>query len=210
MVTDSLISKNWMQYASYLQTGQWHVHTHYTDGSNSVADYCEKAATEGIPLIVFSEHVRKELGYDFGALLTDIEAARKQHPQLIILSGCEVKVNEYGELDVSKEVLEQCQIVLIAFHSFPKDINKYYKALKSVLAHPKVDIWAHPGLFLKKNQLTLARNQTKELLDMAHSNKVLIEYNTKYDLPFEQWKPLINSNLKVRGDDIHSVEVLKK
>ena len=90
-----------MKYANYLYTGQWHIHTNYTDGDNSVDNYCRQAIASKIPLVVFSEHVRRNLNYDFHSWLSEIKQARRKYTGLIILSGCEVKVLETGELDVS-------------------------------------------------------------------------------------------------------------
>lgn len=130
---DSSKYKNWMKYADYLRTGQWHIHTNYTDGENSVDDCCQQAIASKIPLVVFSEHVTRNLDYDFKALQREIELARQKYPGLIILSGCEAKVLETGELDVTQEVLDLSEIVLMAFHSFPADGYLYYQALKSHL-----------------------------------------------------------------------------
>ena len=58
-------SKNWIKYDEYLLTVDWHIHTNWTDGENTVFEYCERAVQEGIPLIAFIEHVRKKLNYDF-------------------------------------------------------------------------------------------------------------------------------------------------
>lgn len=203
---NSSISKKWMKYEHYLLTGEWHVHTNYTDGNNSVDAYCEKAIESGIPLIVFSEHVRRELDYDFCALLREIELARKKYTGLVILSGCEAKVLENGELDVSNEILNLCEIVLMAFHSFPVDKHQYYNALKTALTNPKVDIWAHPGLFLVRNNLTLEINYLDEVFEIAQENNVLIELNAKYNVPPKEWLDMLKDKVKfVRGSDVHSV-----
>jgi DNA polymerase (family 10)/putative hydrolase len=83
--------KTWKKYVDYLLEGEWHIHTNYTDGKNTVFEYCEKAVEIGIPLLAFTEHVRKELTYDFNQFLNEIEEAREEF-DLIILSGCEAKV----------------------------------------------------------------------------------------------------------------------
>lgn len=210
-MVNTLKSKNWVKYKSYLLTGEWHIHTNYTDGHNSVDDYCRQALKLGIPLVVFSEHVRQRIDYDFNALLGEIELARSRYPELAILSGCEAKVLENGKLDVSDEILEQCEIVLMAFHSFPIDAGKYYDALRIALASPKVDIWAHPGLFLIKNDLTLSNSQIEEVANIARRNSVLIELNARYDMPPKEWLDKLKGRVGfVRGSDIHSLSDFKK
>lgn len=205
-MANSLRYKNWMKYEPYLLSGEWHIHTNYTDGTNSVNEYCKEALKRGIPLLVFSEHVRRTLDYDFYALLEEVELARRKYPELIILSGCEAKVLETGELDASDEILEQCEIVLMAFHSFSANMNRYYDAVRIALANPRVDIWAHPGLFLVESNLTLEGSQLEEMFSIASENNVLIELNAKYNLPPKEWLDIMKYKAKfVRGNDIHNL-----
>jgi DNA polymerase (family 10)/putative hydrolase len=203
--------KIWMKYDRYLMNGEWHIHTNYTDGKNSVEDYCKKAAKLGLPLIAFTEHVRRTLTYDFNDLTKEIESARESYPGLIILTGCEAKVLEDGDLDVSEDVKRECDIVLMAFHSFPKDKRKYVSALKRALTYPEVDIWAHPGLFLAKSNFTLTDEEIAEILDIAKKNEVLIEINKKYNLPPTKWCEIgLKNGLKfVKGSDVHSVDDMR-
>lgn len=65
--------KTWQRYPEFLIKGEWHVHTCYTDGQNTIDECCQKAVEIGIPLIAFTEHVRKNLNYDFHNFLNDIE-----------------------------------------------------------------------------------------------------------------------------------------
>jgi len=206
-MVSTLRYKNWMEYEPYLLTGEWHIHTNYTDGHNSVDEYCDKALKLGIPLVVFSEHVRRRLDYDFNALLKEIELARRKYPELIILPGCETKVLETGELDVSDEIMGQCEIVLMAFHSFPVDVSRYYDALRTALANPRVDVWAHPGLFLARNGLTLSKGQIEEIFSIARQNSVLIELNARYDMPPKEWLDILKDKAKfVKGNDTHGLD----
>lgn len=143
--------KNWERYRDYLETGDFHVHTDYTEGTNTVFELCEQAILNNLKLICFSEHVRRSLSYDFDALLRDIDTARQRYPRLKILSGCEAKVMDLdGSLDVSEEILSKVEIVIASFHSFPyADKADFLKALYGALRNPSVDIWGHPLTFLR-------------------------------------------------------------
>ena len=46
--------KTWKKYIDYLLVGEWHIHTSYTDGKNSVFEYCEKAIEVDIPLLALT------------------------------------------------------------------------------------------------------------------------------------------------------------
>ncbi len=202
--------KTWKKYSQYLLSGEWHIHTSYTDGANSVDDYCKRAVELGIPLIAFTEHVRRDLNYDFNAYLEDIEKARERY-NLTILSGCEVKVLPGGILDVDDNILKQVDYPIFAFHSFPRDIDVYLDALYNVLKNPYINAWAHPGVFLKRNSLSLPGDELSRIFKILGNNEILIELNAKYSAPSNTWIKLARQYYVnfVRGSDCHCVEEFK-
>jgi len=202
--------KIWKKYSQYLLSGEWHIHTNYTDGANSIDDYCKRAVELGIPLIAFTEHVRRNLRYDFSSYLDDIERAKDLY-DLIVLSGCEVKVLPEGFLDIDDSILKQVDYPIFAFHSFPKSIDIYLDALYIVLKNPYVNTWAHPGVFLKKAGLDLPKSELKHVFRTIRENEILIELNVKYNAPSDEWINLARQhriNL-VRGSDCHRIEELQ-
>ena len=76
-VNKYLSMKKWERFKEFMENGDWHVHTNYVEGENSVTEMCEQAEKNGLKMIAFTEHVRKELDYDFNALVKDVEKARK-------------------------------------------------------------------------------------------------------------------------------------
>ena len=205
--------KIWQKYQKQLFDGEWHIHTCFTDGKNSVLEYSELASDLGIPLLAFTEHVRLNLRYNFHELLREIEVAKQKYPQLIILSGCEAKVLPSGQLDCPNEIFEKVDYKLFSFHSFPKDLNKYFFSIKNILINYKVDAWAHPGLFFKKySTLKLPDKELNQIFKLMNKREVLLEINFKYSMPIIDW---IKEYLKVTknhytlfGADVHSVEDL--
>ena len=199
-------------YLHGLKYGDVHVHTDYTDGKNTIREYCQKALQNNIEAIAFTEHVRRNLKYNFDNFLLDIERARREFPQLVMSSGCEVKVlNTKGELDVTESVLKQCEIVVGVFHSFKhQDKRSYLAALKAMLRNSIVDIWGHPTLFLNKNQIKLAEDEIKGIIDICVEEDVFIERNLKYDLPDANFMELaVKRGAKfVIGSDAHSIDEL--
>ena len=203
--------KTWMKYEPYLLSGEWHIHTSHTDGANTVADYCRKASEEGVSLLAFTEHVRKTLDYNFRDLLEEIERAKVEF-NLIILSGCEVKVLPGGELDVAPDILETVDYPVLAFHSFPKDIREYTKSLKFALINPYVNTWAHPGLFLTRNNLEISDEELTGIFRLMKQNDVLLEVNSKYGMPPAKWLEMAKrlDIRMVRGGDIHRVDTMSR
>ncbi|HEC77316.1 MAG TPA: PHP domain-containing protein [Thermoplasmatales archaeon] len=205
--------KIWKKYTNYLLKGEWHIHTNYTDGKNSVSEYCKKAIELKIPLVAFTEHVRKNTNhvyYDFNQFLDDIEKAREEF-NLIILSGCEAKVLPNGGFDVEEWILKEVDYSIFAFHSFPEDIDMYIESLNSVLRNRYVNAWAHPGAFLTKHGLELSEKELIKIFKSMWKQEVLLEINGKYSVPSENWISVARRyNVRlVRGSDIHCINELK-
>ena len=196
--------KSWQIYRSFLRTGEWHVHTAYTDGENSVFECCEIAEKKRIPLIAFTEHVRRELDYDFDSFLCDIDNARRKF-NLIILSGCEAKILPTGMLDVDDDVLAQVDYPIFGFHAFPLDPNLYCECLVNVLQTYPVNAWAHPGAFLVKNNIHLPEKDLEKIFEVMSENAVALELNSKYKVPLPEWIDIAKLyNIPfIRGSDIH-------
>jgi putative hydrolase len=198
--------KRWEAFEDYLCKGDWHIHTNYTDGKNTVLDYCNQAAINGLKLIVFTEHVRKNLTYDFSKFISDVRSAR-ENSNLKILYGCEAKVIDLdGNLDASEEVLTNCELVLGVFHSFPfTEKHHYLTALKNMLRNPYVDVWGHPTLFIQ-NKFKLTGEEITEIIDCCIENNVLIERNVKYNLPDPRFMDVVKRKWKFTvGSDAHSI-----
>ncbi len=167
------------------QYGDVHIHTCYTDGQNTVREYCDQARRNRLQVIIFSEHVRRKLEYDYASFLADIELARKEYRDLTILSGCEAKVIDMdGTLDAPKEILDCCQVITGVFHSFEfSDKKNYLQALRKMLENSEVDIWGHPTLFSQRHGIMLEENEITGLVDTCVSRGILIERNLKYSSP---------------------------
>jgi DNA polymerase (family 10)/putative hydrolase len=202
--------KIWKKYIDHLLKGRWHIHTIYTDGKNNVSEYCKRAVELDVPLVAFTEHVRKDLDFDFNDLLNDIEKAKKEF-DLIILSGVEAKVLNEGDLDVEDRILKEVDYSIFAFHSFPKDIDLYKRCLEKIIKNDQINTWAHPGLFLEKYGLRLPESELIEIFKLMRKYDVLLEINRKYNLPPRTWLQLAEQYdvQKVVGNDVHCIEDLE-
>ncbi len=204
--------RSWKKFEDYLQFGDFHVHTSYTDGKNTVPEYCQRAQDNNLKLIAFTEHVRRDLTYNYNDFLSDISQSKSEFDEIKILSGCEAKVlNINGELDATKDVLEQSDVVIGVFHRFKwNDKKRYLLALKAMLKNPAVDIWGHPTLFAKKHNIKLDEEELKEIIDFCIENDVLIERNLRYNLPDANFMKLAISKCAgfIIGSDAHSISEL--
>jgi len=205
--------KRWKKYERYLMKGDWHVHTNYTDGKSTIFEYCEQAEKNCLELIAFTEHVRKDMDYNFDDFISDVFSAKDKY-SLEILAGCEAKVLDCkGTLDVTDDILKECEIVLGAFHRFePAEKNAYLKALKNMLLNPEVDIWAHPTLFAKRNKFTLSIEDIRYISRLSSKYEVLMEINKKYNVPDGIFIEIASDmGCKfVAGSDAHHINELLK
>lgn len=204
------MTKRWEAHSHELLDGDWQVHTTWSDGKNTILEYCQEARKKGLRLIAFTEHVRRELRYDFWAYMQEVAEARRQFPDLTLLAGCEAKVlNTQGELDAAPEVLEKADLVLGAFHSFTEP-GQYLEALEAMLKNPWVDSWAHPTLYAHKRGIVLTDAQEARLVDLCHEHHVLVEFNSKYHLPYASMREKVKALgiPYVYGSDAHSAAEL--
>lgn len=187
----------------------FHLHTNYTDGVNTVHDYCQWAQQNGYEVVIFTEHVRKKLTYSFEDFLTDINEAKQNFPNLKILNGVEVKILPGGDLDLPKSILPNIQILCFACHSFPRDTDIFQKSVKSVIQDTKwknyIRVWMHPSI-LSINSGINNDELLRELIYYAIDKEVFIEYNLKYNVPA---KNIIMGKKELNiiyGLDAHSIQ----
>jgi len=189
----------------------FHLHTNYTDGLSSVEEYCLWASRNGYDAIVFTEHVRKKMSYDFYNFLLDIENARRKFPDMCVWVGAEAKILPCGELDIPDEILPKIEIICFACHSFPKDIDLYEKSFKRVFSDARwenhIRVWVHPGLFLKRlGVMNDYLHLLNGLISRAIREDIIIEHNLKYELPPMLVIKNIPQSRLARGLDAHSVK----
>ena len=204
--------KTWERYRELLPYGDWHVHSNYVDGKSSIDEMCRQALNNGLRLVAFTEHVRKELTYNYDDFIKEIKEARQKYPELKILYGCEAKILEGGELDASRDVLDKCEFVVAVFHTLPyqsKEDN--INALREALSNPRVESWGHPGTLL--NKYDFEPEEMEELVRLCIRNNVLIENNLKEKYtPPQEFSRIVEKlgAATVFGSDAHHTSELRK
>lgn len=189
-----------------------HIHTNYVDGKHSVAECVKKAEENGLELITITEHVRRNLTYDFSKLLQDVYEAREKSG-LNVLVGAEAKVIDgEGNLDISPWVREKVDVILACFHSWfgktaPKK-DEYLNALLNMIRKRNADIWAHPFLLAHNHNFHFDATEVLEIIKALKDNGAFFEVNLRYQCPPEPFLTLlINARVPwVIGSDAHCVE----
>jgi hypothetical protein len=73
-----------------------HTHTVFSDGSATVAEVVDKAATFGCDVIAITDHSDHNLKGQTDAYFAAIDAARAAHPAMVILAGLEWNIPPWG------------------------------------------------------------------------------------------------------------------
>src|SRR5262245_54351336 len=85
----------------WVNHGQWlkadlHAHTKFSDGAHTVAEVVEKAAAYGCHVVAITDHADRNLPAATRQYFEEIEAARRTHPEMIVLAGLEWNVPPFG------------------------------------------------------------------------------------------------------------------
>ena len=131
--------------------GDFHVHSNWSDGVNTMEELAEAAIQRGYEYIAITDHSHSTgvaNGLSDKRLLEHIDAIERlneKYDEIRILSGTECDIKADGKLDYSNELLEQLDIVVVAVHAgLDQDRKKMTKRIVSALENEHVDIMAHP------------------------------------------------------------------
>jgi len=190
-----------------------HFHTTYTDGKLSIENYFEFCNENNIKYLIFSEHVRKKLNYDFIKYCKEVNQIAKKFTKVNFLMGAEAKFLPSNELDLNNTILENIDVLFFACHGFPNDIKLFNDVVKTQFRNPKynnvIKIWAHPGRFFKKHPLKNETTTMKNLINIAQENQVFLERNKKDNLIKKEYLKYVDKKNIIIGHDIHTENQLK-
>lgn len=191
----------------------FHLHTNYTDGLNSVQDYFAYASRKKYKSIIFTEHVRNSITYNFDDFCKDIKKMAKEYPAIKAVVGVESKVLPDGRLDVPDEILPEIGVLCFACHSFPEDVHIYKKAFEEIFTNRKwkdfIRVWVHPGRFIQRMGFSTQNIAIlQSLINTAVAEGVYIENNLKQELQIRNLIERVPAVNIVVGCDAHSIDEL--
>ncbi len=160
--------------------GLFHVHSSYSDGSNSIKEIAERCIELGYHYVGITDH-SKSAYYANG--LSE-ERIKRQHEEIdrlneelkpfIIFKGIEADILPDGSMDYDDDVLAGFDFVIASVHSsfnLPEDemTERICKALK----HPQVTMLGHPTGRLLLGREPYALNMEKVLQTAAEHHKII-------------------------------------
>ena len=179
--------------------GDYHTHTKFSDGKNSVIEMARTAKERGLLEIAITDHsfgkiIKRLKRKHFTRLLGEVESARSE---LSVLSGIECNIlTTNGLIDLDDEMSKKLDLILLgthvciffslrAFLTFllpniffriirftPKfQIRHNTKIVKRAIEQNPIDIFTHPNRYFKIDVLEIAK--------VCAEHGVLMELNNK-------------------------------
>lgn len=204
--------KRWEPLKEHMKTGEWHAHTNYTDGHSTVMEMCRQAKNNGLTLIAFTEHVRKETLYEWDSLSKEIEEARKAFPGIKILLGCEAKVlGTDGSLDITDELKRGCDLMVGVFHGFiTNDKGTLLEAAHNMIMDPLLDVFGHPMTLINRCEPQPTDEELFSLMEECRKNHVLVEISSRYPNSARMTGAIEKSGVKtVPASDAHRISEVR-
>ncbi|MBN1823230.1 MAG: DNA polymerase/3'-5' exonuclease PolX [Endomicrobiales bacterium] len=163
--------------------GDCHVHSSYSDGSDSITEIAEAAEKTGYEWIIVTDHsksLRVANGLSVDRLLKKIEEVKRINAAgrgVRVLCGTESDILNDGSLDYPDDILEKLDFVIASIHSGFKQSEKQIteRAVKA-LRNPNVDCLGHPTGRLIGKRDAYAINM-EEVLKTAKEEGKMLEIN---------------------------------
>ncbi len=198
--------------------GTLHVHTNYSDGSNTMEELISAAQKLGWEYLGIADH-SKSAAYAGGLSeekvrhqLKEIEKLNKSLNNFRLLKGTEVDILPDGSLDWNNEILERMDFVIAAIHSKFKmtEVESTKRTIKAI-KNKYVTILGHPTgrLLLQRDGYPI---NMIEVINAAEDYGKMIEINAhpqRLDLDWRLCKYAKEKGIKICiNPDAHNVDGL--
>ncbi len=198
--------------------GDFHLHTEWSDGHDSIEAMASAAKAIGYHYIAITDHSAGRgiaHGLDVKRLkqqISEIKQLRQRIEGIRVFSGIEVDIKADGSLDAPMEILAEIDVVIAAVHSAMNQSQEQMTGrIVGAIAHPDVDIIAHPTCRLLGEREPVAVDMEAIFKAASSFNKAL-EINampSRLDLKDIHAQRAHELGVKlVLGTDAHSVEQL--
>jgi len=108
-------------------TGDFHTHSKYSDGRNTISEMVDAAQDKGLKNIAITDHGPANIGTGVKASETylvikdQISKLQETRPEIKILAGAEADIIScQGDIDISDRVLKELDILLVGLHPYVK------------------------------------------------------------------------------------------
>jgi len=198
--------------------GDFHVHSSWSDGSDSIETIASVAQQRRYSFIGITDHsqslkIANGLTEDrIQKKLQEIKTLNKKFPDLRILCGTECDIKTDGTLDYSNKILKQFDFVYIGIHTaFKMDKETMTKRIIKGMDNEQADFVAHPtGRLIGKREPYEV--DLEQIIDTAKETDTRLEINSfpdRLDLDDTHVKLAKEHGVQfVLGTDSHSINHL--
>lgn len=182
--------------------GLFHVHTNFSDGTDTLESMVEAARKMGMQYIGISDH--SQSAYYAGGLKREeiekqhklIDELNKRYAPFYIFKGIESDILPDGSLDYTEDVLDSFDFVIAAIHSnFNLPYEEMTRRIKKALQNRYTTMLAHPT-----GRLLLAREpyavDIREIIDSAAQHGKILELNANPHRLDLDWRNCIYARKK--------------
>ncbi len=196
--------------------GDFHVHTNWSEGHNTLAEMAEAAKALGYEYIVITDHstaVGLTRGMNEERVLEQIDEIGKLNGKLSdlhfhVFSGVEVDIRADAKLDLPSSILKKLDVVVAALHTAQGQKRREITGrLIKAMENENVDIIAHPtGRIIGEREAYDV--DIEAVLDAAASTNTALEINAypnRLDLGDVNVRKAKNKGIKLAiGTDSHN------
>lgn len=163
--------------------GDLQMHSTWSDGKTSIEEMARACAELGYAYLAVTDHsqamamVQGLTPARARAQWEEVEKVRKRVPEVTIFTSAEVDILKDGELDMPDDILDALDLVVISVHSLMDQDRKTMTArVLRAMAHPSVDILAHPT-GRRINRREPYELDVEAVLEAAAEHQVAVELN---------------------------------
>ncbi|MFW6121036.1 MAG: DNA polymerase/3'-5' exonuclease PolX [Petrotogales bacterium] len=199
--------------------GDFHVHSTWSDGSDSVEDIAVFAKKQGFSFIGIADH-SQSLKVAFGLSgddvlkkIKEIDKVNEKMSGFRVFSGTECDIKPDGSLDYSNKILEKFDFVYAAIHSrFKMSKREMTQRVTRAMENEYVNILAHPTCRLIGRREPIEIDIEK-IIDAARDTHTFLEINAfpdRLDMTDIHIRVAKEKNASfIIGTDAHSIDHLR-
>lgn len=201
----------------------FHIHTNWTDGRDSIQEMYEAACQLNLECILFSEHARKSSISWFGSFASEVRALPKKPCRALV--GVETRIIDFnGNIEIDNDIISLCDLVIGSIHRFPgkegvplqfKEVSQNealeieFNLAEKLLDNPSIEILGHPmGMCYSRYGIAIPDSKMFQLIEKAKIKGIAFEVNSKYSadpLKYVQMCRDVGTLISL-GSDAHSKE----
>ncbi len=188
-------------FSGALKKTDYHIHTVYSDGKDTMEECVRAAINKGLCAIAFTDHIWRTSDW-VDAYIKESHRLKDRYPELDIYIGAEAKaVNRQGDVDISQKDAEKLDFVIGSVHRrLPDEPDDRYRDLRALCPeaaaeaetetiiamtkHPNVDVIGHPMRFYYKfffdagkTQMPFPETLLRKILSAVQRSGKKIELN---------------------------------